>query len=214
MSPVSHVSLAEQFDRLAPEASGLADRGVLCTDKFPEKQACVEKIEADEAATGDAWYDEEEEAMLRQEEGRAEGAVADEEEARTNANSSTAPSSSAAAGSDAASSTSAWLVHASVPAMSKWLALKIDYGTASQKDPRTKRASGRRWCNPDLSRHPSVVSCSDIKKKNTQHRTTNRFIFYSILRWKNFFDCTAPFWSARIICRNELQKSARAELFL
>ena len=44
-----------------------------------------------------AWYDEEEEAMLRQKEGRAEGAVADEEEARTNANSSTAPSSSAVA---------------------------------------------------------------------------------------------------------------------
>ena len=133
MSPVSHVSIEEQFDRLASEASGLADRGVLYTDKFPGKQACVEKIEADEAATGDAWYDEEE-AMLRQEEGRAEGAVADEEEARTNANSSTAPSSSAAAGSDAASSTSAWLVHASVPAMSKWVALKIDFGTASQKD--------------------------------------------------------------------------------
>ena len=68
--------------------------------------------------------------------------MADEEEARTNASSSTAPSSSAAAnasssaaaGSDAASSTSAWLVHASVPAMSKWLALEIVCGTASQKD--------------------------------------------------------------------------------
>ena len=120
-SPVSHVSLEEQFDRLAAEASGLADRGVLYTDKFPGKQACVEKIEADEAATGDAWYDEEEDAMLRQEEGRAEGAVADKEEGRTNANSSTAASasSSAAAGSDAGSSTSAWHVHASVPAMSK-----------------------------------------------------------------------------------------------
>ena len=81
----------------------------------------MEKIEADEAATGDAWYDEEEEeAMLRQEEERAEGAVADEEEARTNAN--------------AAITTSAWLVRASVPAMSKWLALKIVYGVASQKD--------------------------------------------------------------------------------
>ena len=32
----------------ASEASGLADRGVLYTDKFPWKQACVEKIEADE----------------------------------------------------------------------------------------------------------------------------------------------------------------------
>ena len=29
-----------------------------------------------------------------------------------------------------------------------------------------------------------------------------------------FFDCTAPFWSVRIICRIDLQKSARAELFL
>ena len=133
-SPVRHVSLEEQFDRFAAEASGLADRGVLYTDKFPGKQACAEKIETDEAATGDAWYDEEEEAMLRQEEERAEGAVAEEEEARTNANSSTAPSSSAAAGSGAASSTSAWHVHASVLAMSKWLALKIVHGTASQKD--------------------------------------------------------------------------------
>ena len=73
------------------------------------------KIQADEAATGDAWYDEEEEAMLRQGEGRAGGAVSDEDEARTNASSSTAPSSSAAAGSDSASSTSVWPVHASVP---------------------------------------------------------------------------------------------------
>ena len=62
--------------------------------------------------------------MLR----RTEGAVADEEEARNNANSCIAPSSVAA------SSTSAWPVHASDPAMSKWLALKIVYGTASQKD--------------------------------------------------------------------------------
>ena len=64
-----------ELDRLAAEASGLADRGELYTDKFPGKQACVEKIEADEAATGDAWYDEEEEeeAMLRQEDGRAGG---------------------------------------------------------------------------------------------------------------------------------------------
>ena len=97
----------------------------------PEKYPCNA---ADEAATGDAWCYEEEEAMLRQEEVRAEGAVADEEEAPTNANCSTAPGFSAAAGSDAASSTSAWLVHASVPAMSKWLALKNVHGTASQKD--------------------------------------------------------------------------------
>ena len=40
---VSHVSLEEQFDRLAAEASGLPDRGELYTDKFPEKQACVER---------------------------------------------------------------------------------------------------------------------------------------------------------------------------
>ena len=39
----------EQFDRLAAEAAW-------------------KNVEADEAATGDAWYDEEEEAMLRQEE--------------------------------------------------------------------------------------------------------------------------------------------------
>ena len=92
----------------------------------------MEKIEADEAATGDAWYDEEE-AMLRQDEACGGGAVADEDDA-TNASSSTAPTSSAAAGSDAASSTSARAVHASAPAMRKWLALKIGYGTASQND--------------------------------------------------------------------------------
>ena len=63
----------DESDWLAAEASGLADRGELYTDKFPEKQACVEKIEVDEPATGGALYDEEEEAMLRQEEGRAEG---------------------------------------------------------------------------------------------------------------------------------------------
>ena len=119
----------------------------------------MEKIEADEAATGDAWYDEEEEAM-RQEEERAEGAVADEEEVRTNANSSIAPSSSAAAGSDAASSTSAWPVHASVPSMSKWLALKIVHGNASQKDLERMRIQ-------TFSRHPSVVSCLDFKKTTT-----------------------------------------------
>ena len=112
-SPVSHVSLEEQFDRLAAEASGLADQGVLYTDKFPGKQACVEKIEADEAATGDAWYDEEEEeeAMLHQEEERAEGAVADEEEALTNANSSTAPSSSAAANASSSAAAGSRKLH-------------------------------------------------------------------------------------------------------
>ena len=37
-------------------------------------------------------------------------------------------------------------------------------------------------CNPDFSRHPSFVFWLEFskKKKNTQHRTTNQLIFYSI----------------------------------
>ena len=33
----------DEFDRLVAEASGLADQGELYTDKFPGKQACVER---------------------------------------------------------------------------------------------------------------------------------------------------------------------------
>ena len=124
------------------------------------------KIEADEASTGDAWYDEEEEeAMLSQEEERAGGAVADEKEARTNASSSTAPSSSAAAsasasaGSDSASSASAWLVHASVLAMSKRQAL----------------VQSRPFSTPILGMLVGVLS-----QKKTHNTTTNQLIYCSI----------------------------------
>ena len=39
------------------------------------------------------------------------------------------------------------------------------------------------------------------KKKNTQHRTTDPLNFLQHLTVAELFsDCTAPFWSARIIC--------------
>ena len=108
-------------------------------------------------ATSDACFDVEEEAMLRQEEERAGGAVADEEESRTNASSSTAPSSSAAAsvsssaavGSASASSTSAWLVHASVPAM------RVGVGAIQTF----------------LDTHPWCFGWSSQKKKRREHTT-------------------------------------------
>ena len=52
------------------------------------------------------------------------------------------------------------------------------------------------------------------KKKNTQHNNQSTNLLQHLTVAELFSDCTAPFWSARITCRNEPQKSARAELFL
>ena len=124
-SPVSHVSLEEQFDRLAAETSGLADRGVLCTDKFPGQALAMLCMTRRRRRCSVSKRGERKEPWLTRKRRQFQH--------RSSSDAASA-SSSAAAGSDAASSTSAWHVHASVPAMSKWLALKIVYGTASQND--------------------------------------------------------------------------------
>ena len=173
-SPVSHVSLEGQSDRweraVHRQVSGEAGlRG---------------KIEADEAATGDAWYDEEEEAMLRPEERRAEGAVADEEEARTNANSSTAVPQPAPAPVPQL---------APMPQVHICLACPCFCSSDEQvvgsqdclwycvsEGPRTnEQALGGGAIQAFLDTHPWYPAWIS-KKKNTQHRRTNQLMFYSI----------------------------------